>query len=56
MGGEGSIISGGIENSFDDATSIGTSDNHRVKKTLVLRGQMLHMPDWNAILFLGTPV
>jgi len=54
LAGEGSVVSHSIG---DDATSIGTtSDDKSTKKTLTLRGQMLYMPGWNAILFLGTPV
>ena len=51
-----SIISGQNERQSDDLTSLATSDTHKPKRTLVLRGQMLYMQDWQAILFLGTPV
>ncbi|KAF6018282.1 hypothetical protein EB796_023412 [Bugula neritina] len=33
-----------------------TNQNDSLNKYLTLRGQMLHMEQWNAILFLGTPV
>lgn len=42
--------------SYDESTSIISESISRVKKNLVLRGQMLHMEEWGAILFLGTPV
>ena len=53
------------EDEFEDesASSIGDrtstiSDTYAPanKRTLTLKGQIIYMPEWDALLFLGTPV
>ena len=42
--------------SIGEPMSVTSNSGAVVKRTLTLRGQMIFMSEWNALLFIGTPV